>query len=203
MLKAAPGEELPVIASAPSLMERLETSIPALMANLTRAVRQPELAAGRRQPQCAALDAGRSGGVDADAGRALVDDRCRAGQRGDAPWRTPPASAPSCRNWCSASIKPPTRSSAWHRRVGCQRQRARHARQRPRHARCGAQHARRLARRGRAVHRRALPEVRELVAELRGLAATMHRVVDEVERNPGVLLQGAGPPNVDRANDHA
>jgi ABC-type transporter Mla subunit MlaD len=36
----------------------------------------------------------------------------------------------------------------------------------------------------------ALPEARELVAELRGLAATMHRVVDEVERNPGVLLQG-------------
>jgi len=36
----------------------------------------------------------------------------------------------------------------------------------------------------------ALPETRELVAELRGLTATMRRVADEVERNPGVLVQG-------------
>ncbi|HET7528399.1 MAG TPA: hypothetical protein VFK10_20845, partial [Burkholderiaceae bacterium] len=39
----------------------------------------------------------------------------------------------------------------------------------------------------------ALPETRELVAELRGLTATMRRVVDEVERNPGVLVQGRPP----------
>jgi phospholipid/cholesterol/gamma-HCH transport system substrate-binding protein len=38
-----------------------------------------------------------------------------------------------------------------------------------------------------------LPEARELVVELRGLTATMHRVVEEVERNPSVLLQGQRP----------
>jgi phospholipid/cholesterol/gamma-HCH transport system substrate-binding protein len=37
-LQAAPGQEVPVIASRPSLMERLETATPVLMANLSRAV---------------------------------------------------------------------------------------------------------------------------------------------------------------------
>lgn len=38
-----------------------------------------------------------------------------------------------------------------------------------------------------------LPEVRDLVAELRALTATLQRTVDEIERNPGVLLQGRAP----------
>ena len=39
----------------------------------------------------------------------------------------------------------------------------------------------------------ALPEARDLVAELRGMTASMRRVVDELERNPGVLLQKRAP----------
>ena len=39
-----------------------------------------------------------------------------------------------------------------------------------------------------------LPEVHALVAELRALTATLRRVGDEVERNPGVLLRGRPAP---------
>jgi len=38
-----------------------------------------------------------------------------------------------------------------------------------------------------------LPEARALVAELRALTATLQRTVGEIERNPGVLLQGRAP----------
>ena len=39
-----------------------------------------------------------------------------------------------------------------------------------------------------------LPEVRTLVADLRTLTAALQRTVGEIERNPGVLLQGRAPP---------
>ena len=39
----------------------------------------------------------------------------------------------------------------------------------------------------------ALPEARELIGELRELAGSMRRTVEEVERNPGVLVQGRRP----------
>ncbi len=39
-----------------------------------------------------------------------------------------------------------------------------------------------------------LPEIHALVAELRALTATLRRVGDEVERNPGVLLRGRPAP---------
>ncbi len=39
-----------------------------------------------------------------------------------------------------------------------------------------------------------LPEVRELVAELRAATATLQRAVENVERNPGLLLAPAPRP---------
>ncbi len=38
-----------------------------------------------------------------------------------------------------------------------------------------------------------LPEIRALVSELRTLTATLRRVAEDVDRNPGVLVQGRAP----------
>ena len=142
----SPGEPYPVIASAPSLMSRLETARPCcsrtsnrvsdnLNALLDEENRRAVKATLADLAQLSRTLAARSATIDAT----LASTARR--------WTRPPArptrrrrSPPNCRSSCSGSSARPTRSSAWRAKV----------------AGAGASargHARRLARRPRAIHR--------------------------------------------------
>ena len=192
-LRAAPGRDVPVIASGPSLMERVEMAAPALMANLSRAVESLNLLLDENNRSAlrstlrdlAVLTqamASRSSRIDA----ALV------------------SSARAAENAARVSAQLPELLQRFDRTALALERMATDVSDASATARSTLDSARGtldVARDTLDGSRAdiaeftgsALPAARELLAELRGLAGTMHRVVGEVERNPGVLLQGRGP----------
>lgn len=192
-LRASAEQEVPVIGSAPSLMERLETAAPVLMANMTRTV--DSLNATLDETNRAALRstladlavltqtlAKRSSAIDATLASTAVtmDHAARFSaqlpqmvQRFD---RSAEALERMATDVAGASAS------------------ARHTLDSARGALDSARSTLDGSRADVAQFTgTALPETRELVLELRGLTATMHRVIDEVERNPAVLVQGRRP----------
>jgi phospholipid/cholesterol/gamma-HCH transport system substrate-binding protein len=179
-LTAKPGEAYPVIQSGRSLMDRLESSLPALLSGLNRVADNLNAlldADNRRAVKSTLADlerltrtlAARSQTIDAgiaDAARTL-------------------------RNTARASAELPELV----RRV----ERSADALDRMSGAVAGAgRSASGVLDSTRPDLQRftgeTLPEVRELVTELRELTATMQRAVDKVERNPSVLLYGRPLP---------
>jgi phospholipid/cholesterol/gamma-HCH transport system substrate-binding protein len=189
-LRAEPGQDVPVIASGPSFMGRLETATPVLLANLARVTDNlnATLDESNRQALHATLAdlavlthalAARSSTIDAALASTLrtADNAARAS-----------AELPQMVQRFSRTADALERMAADVSAASAS------ARDTLDGARGTLDSARSTLDSSRADVAQftgtALPEARELVAELRGLAATMHRVVDEVERNPGVLLQG-------------
>ena len=192
-LQAAAGQPLPVIPSAPSLMGRLETSVPVLMANLSRAVENLNgaLDAGNRKALSATLAdlatlsrtlAGRAATIDA----ALADAAKTAQQTARFSAQLPQLVARFDRtaDALARMADDVTETSAGARRTLAD-------------AGTTFDSARRTIETSRADVAQftggTLPEARELVVELRDLTATMHRVADEIEHNPALLLQGRAP----------
>ncbi|MCC7325527.1 MAG: MCE family protein [Burkholderiales bacterium] len=185
-LRARPDEEYPVIASAPSFMNRLETLVPALLANLTRVSESANalLDDDNRRTVHATLTeleilarnlAASSTNVDrtlASAARAM-DSTARAMDN-----------ATRVAGQLPQLVQRVERSADAFDRMAAQL------------AGAGAS-----ARRGidsvssdvGQFTNETLPEVRALVTELRALTTTLRRVGDEVERNPSVLLHGRPP----------
>jgi phospholipid/cholesterol/gamma-HCH transport system substrate-binding protein len=193
VLRAAPGQEAPVIASGPSLIESLESAAPVLMANLARAVDNLNSVldeTNRRALRSTLADlatltqtlAKRSSAIDATlvgAGRTMETTARVSAQLPQLVQRferTADALERMATDVSDASAS---------------------ARSTLDSARGTLDSARSTLDGSRADVAQftgtALPETSELVTELRGLTATMHRVIDEVERNPGVLLQGRRP----------
>jgi len=182
-LRAKPGEAHPVIASAPSLMYRLETAIPVLLANLNRA--SDNLNAllddeNRRAVKATLADlaqlsrtlAARSATIDATLASTA---------------RTMDAAARTTGKAAAVAAELPQLVQRIERTAAAFERMATEV------AGAGA------SARGAVDGTRAelaqftgstLPEVRALVDELRGLTATLRRVGDTVERNPSVLLYG-------------
>ena len=182
-LRAKPGEAHPVIASAPSLMYRLETAIPVLLANLNRA--SDNLNAllddeNRRAVKATLADlaqlsrtlAARSATIDATLASTA---------------RTMDAAARTTGKAAAVAAELPQLVQRIERTAAAFERMATEV------AGAGA------SARGAVDGTRAelaqftgstLPEVRALVDELRGLTATLRRVGDTVDRNPSVLLYG-------------
>ena len=192
-LQAAAGQEVPVIASGPSLIERLETAAPVLMANLARSV--DNLNAVLDEPNRHALRstlndlsilahtlAGRSAAIDATLANSA---------------RTMEQTARFSAQLPQMVQRFDRAADALERMATDVSQASAGARDTLTSAQGALDSARSTLDGSRADVAQftgtALPEARELVAELRGLTATMHRVVDEVERYPGALLQGPRP----------
>jgi phospholipid/cholesterol/gamma-HCH transport system substrate-binding protein len=190
VLKAGPGQDVPVITSGPSFMGRLETATPVLLANLARVTDNLNATFddGNRQALRATLAdlavlthtlAARSSTIDAALASAArtMDNTARASAELSQVVQRFERTATALERMASDVSA-----------VGVSARGALDS------ARGTLDSARSTLDGSRADVAQftgtALPETRELVAELRGLAATMHRVVDEVERNPGVLLQG-------------
>jgi len=179
-LVAKPGEAYPVIQSGPSLMGRLETSVPVLLAGLTRA--SDNVSAMLDEDNQRALKrilvdlgqlsrtlAARSATIDAglaEAARAAKDGARVAGQ------------LPQLVQRVERSADAFDRMARELGGAGTSASRAVDA------TRADLQQ----------FTAETLPEMRELVVELRELTATLQRAADRVERNPGALLQGQPAP---------
>jgi phospholipid/cholesterol/gamma-HCH transport system substrate-binding protein len=193
MLQAAPGQEVPVIASGPSLMERLETATPVLMANLSRAVDNMN----------AVLDETNRNALRSTLADLAVLTQTLA-KRSSAIDATLANTARTMDHAARFSEQLPLMVQRFERTADALERMASDVSSAGASARSTLDSARGTLDIARSTldgsradvaqfTGTALPETRELVAELRGLTATMHRVVDEVERNPGVLLQGRRP----------
>jgi phospholipid/cholesterol/gamma-HCH transport system substrate-binding protein len=189
-LQAAPGQPVPIIASRPSLLGRLETATPVLMASLARI--GDNLNEVLDEPNRRAL---RSTLADLAT---LTQTLARRASTIDAALIS---SARTMDNAARVSAQLPQLVQRFERSADALERMASDVSQ----ASAGARNTLDSARgaldsaRGTLDGSRAdvaqftattLPEARELLVELRGLTATMGRVADEVERNPGVLLQG-------------
>ena len=179
-LVAKPGEAYPVIQSGTSLMGRLETSVPVLLAGLTRA--SDNVSAMLDEDNQRALKrilvdlgqlsrtlAARSATIDAglaEAARAAKDGARVAGQ------------LPQLVQRVERSADAFDRMARELGGAGTSASRAVDA------TRADLQQ----------FTAETLPEMRELVVELRELTATLQRAADRVERNPGALLQGQPAP---------
>jgi phospholipid/cholesterol/gamma-HCH transport system substrate-binding protein len=189
-LTAEPGHDLPVIASGPSFMGRLETATPVLLANLARMTDNLNATLdedNRRALHATLADlavltqtlAARSATIDAGLASAarMTDNVARAS-----------AKLPEVMQRFERS------AAALERMANDVSGTSTSAREALDSARATLDSARSALDGSRSDVAQftgtALPEARELVAELRAMVVTMHRVVDEVERNPGVLLQG-------------
>jgi phospholipid/cholesterol/gamma-HCH transport system substrate-binding protein len=192
-LRAAPGQGVPVIVSGPSLMDRMETSVPALMANLSRALDSLN----------ALLDENNRTSVRSTLAdlAVLTQTLARGSSAIDAALAS---SARTMESTARASARLPELVQRFDRTANALERMAIDVSEASASARSTLDSARGTFDAARSTlddsradvagfTGSALPEARELVAELRGLAATMHRVVDEVERNPAVLLQGRAP----------
>ncbi len=185
-LLARPGAPYPVIASAPSLIEHLETATPVLLANFARmtdnlnaVLDEPNRrAVGATLANLAILTqtlAARSTAIDATLGNAArtMDRTARA----------------------SADL--PRLVRRFDRAADALEQMAEEVVDASHSVRGTFDSARQTLDGSRddltQFTGTTLPEVREMVTELRGLTATMRRVGEEVERNPGVLLQRPRP----------
>jgi phospholipid/cholesterol/gamma-HCH transport system substrate-binding protein len=193
VLRAAPGQSVPVIASGPSLMERLETGTPVLMANFSRAVDNLNslLDEGNRKALRSTL---------ADLA-VLMQTLAKRSSTIDA---TLASAARTTDSTAHVSAQLPQLVQRFERTADALERMATDVSDASASARSTLDSARGTLDSARSTldGSRAdvaqftgavLPETRELVAELRGLTATMRRVVDEVERNPGVLVQGRSP----------
>jgi phospholipid/cholesterol/gamma-HCH transport system substrate-binding protein len=192
-LQAAPGQDVPVIASRPSLIERLETATPVLLASLTRVGDNLNALldeTNRRSVRSTLADLA-----------VLTQTLARRSSSIDA---TLVGAARTMDHTARASAQLPQLVQRFERAADALERMASDVSE----ASAGVSGTLASARgtldstRSTLDGSRAdvaqftgttLPETRELVAELRGLTATMHRVVDELERNPAVLLQGRRP----------
>jgi phospholipid/cholesterol/gamma-HCH transport system substrate-binding protein len=189
-LQAAPGQDVPVIASRPSLMERLETAAPVLLASFARVGENLNALLDETNRQAL-----RSTLADLAV---LTQTLARRSSSIDA---TLVGAARTMDHTARASAQLPQLVQRFERTADALERMASDVSE----ASAGVNGTLASARgtldsaRSTLDGSRAdvaqftgttLPETRELVAELRGLTATMHRVVDELERNPAVLLQG-------------
>ena len=173
------GEAYPVIASAPSLMNRLETSIPALLANLNR--------------------------VSDSVNSLLDDDNRRALKTTLADLSLLSRTLAARSTTIDATLASTARTMESAARVAADLPRLAQRVERTADAfdrMAGEIAGAGASARGTLEGSRAdlaqftgatLPELRELVAELRGLTATLRRAGDAVERNPSLLLYGRQP----------
>jgi phospholipid/cholesterol/gamma-HCH transport system substrate-binding protein len=182
-LQAKPGAPYPVIASAPSLMNRLEASIPAVLANLNlvsdnvNALLDDE---NRRAVKATLADLSQLSRTL--AARSATIDRTLASTA-----RTMDAAARTTDKAVAIADQLPQLIQRIERTTIAFERMANEV--------AGAG----TSARGTLDGTRAdlaqftgstLPEVRALVDELRGLTTTLRRVGDTVERNPAVLLHG-------------
>jgi len=192
-LVARPGEPYPVIASAPSLMSRLETALPVLLVNLGRVADNVNTLLdeeNRRAVRETLADLGtlsrtlaqRSATIDATLASAArtVDNAARA-----------TADLPRLVARAERTVDALERMAT---EVGSAGTSARGAFDSAR----GAADAARSTLDGTGADLvqftgTTLAEVRDLVTDLRTLTATLKRVGDAVERNPGLLLTGRPP----------
>jgi len=185
-LSARPGEPYPVIASVPSLIERLETATPVLLANLARTTDSLN----------ALLDEPNRRAVGATLANLAVLTRTLA-ERSSAIDATLGNAARTMDNAARVTAELPLLVQRFERTADALERMAGEVGGAGASARGTLDSARSTLEGSRAdltqFTSMTLPEIRELVAELRGLTATMRRVVEEVERNPGVLLQGPRP----------
>ncbi|MFO1324663.1 MAG: MlaD family protein [Burkholderiales bacterium] len=175
-LKAKPGDEYPVIASGTSLMRRLESSVPALLASLART--SDSLGGAMDEQNQRALKqtladlqvvthalAARTKTIDAALADAAQTMRNAQQLTGELP----------------QLVRRVERSADAFDRMTTQLGAA------------GTSASGMLDASRPEIQQftgGTLPEVRELVAELRALTATLQRTADKVERNPNVLLLG-------------
>jgi len=191
-LRAEPGQDVPVITSGPSLLDRLETATPVLMANLARAVDNLN----------SLLDEANRGALRSTLSDLAVLTQTLA-KRSSTIDAALAGSARTMENTARVSAQLPPLVQHFDRTAAALERMATDVSDASASARSTLDSARGTLDAARSTldgsradvaqfTGSALPEARQLVAELRSLAATMHRVVDEVERNPGVLLQGRG-----------
>ncbi len=178
-LRAQPGQEYPVIKSTPSLMTGLETSVPALLADLERVTNNLNALTSednRKAVKGTLADlevlsrtlAARSATIDAG-----LSDAARTMQ-----------------NTARFTAQLPSLVQRLERSADAFDQMANKL------ASAGASATDTLEGSRAEVQQftsETLPEVHQLVAELRGLTATLQHVGDEVERNPAILLAGRPP----------
>jgi phospholipid/cholesterol/gamma-HCH transport system substrate-binding protein len=190
-LQAAPGERAPVIRTGPSLMRRLDTAGTTLLADLdestrrindlldqdTRTTLRAMVADLRQVTQALARHA-----ADLEAVMAGTAEMARNGARasGDLPGLVERAEQTVTAVERMAEAMAQAGSSAGRALDGVQA------------AAAGTSSA------VQRLEGEAMPELGRLVGELRALTASMGRVSRELERNPGLLLQGraaapAGP----------
>jgi phospholipid/cholesterol/gamma-HCH transport system substrate-binding protein len=189
-LQAVAGQPVPVIASRPSLLDRLETATPVLVASLARI--GDNLNEVLDEPNRRAL---RSTLAD------LATLTHTLAKRASTIDTTLVSTARTMDNAARVSAQLPQLVQRFERSADALERMASDVSQAGVSARSTLDSARVTldSARGTLDGSRAelaqftgtaLPEARELLVELRGLTATMNRVADEVERNPGVLLQG-------------
>jgi phospholipid/cholesterol/gamma-HCH transport system substrate-binding protein len=178
-LQAKAGEDYPVIASAPSLFSSLETSVPALLANLSR--------------------------VSDNVNALLDEDNRRAIKHTLADLELLSRTLAARTSTIDATLASTARTMENAARVTAQlpalvqrveRTADAFERMTGQVAAAGASTQRTMdttREEMRQITGQAVPEVRELVGELRALTTTLRRVGEEVERNPSVLLQGRRP----------
>jgi phospholipid/cholesterol/gamma-HCH transport system substrate-binding protein len=185
-LRALPGQPYPVIASAPSLFERLEIGTPVLLANLARTTDNLN----------ALLDEPNRRALAATLANLAVLTRTLA-ERSSAIDATLGNAARTLDNAARVTAELPPLVQRFERTADALERMAGEVAAAGTSARGTIDSARSTLDGSRADLTQftgtTLPEVREMVGELRALTATMRRVVEDVERNPGVLLQGPRP----------
>ena len=185
-LVAKPGQRYPVIASEPSFMKRLETALPILLASLGRVGDNVNALLdedNRRALKATLADlavlsrtlAGRAKTIDATlASTARTMDHAAKLT----------AELPQLVQRAERAAEALDRMASEMGRAGTSARGTFDSA----HAALDSAHA------GiDDVTGATLPEIRALVAELRTLTATLRRVADDVDRNPGVLVQGRAP----------
>lgn len=179
-LAALPGEDYPVIRADPSLMVRLDAAVTALLTNLNRSAEQFNalLDDANRRAFTEALAnlnavsrtlAGRSAEIDsgmANASKAM-ENAARLS-----------AELPRLVERIRGTAGELDRMAGEVSRAGAS------VKSTVEDARAG----------GRQIAGETMPEARALLAELRELTASLRRFSDQIERNPGVLLQGRAAP---------
>jgi len=182
MLRAGPDQSVPVIASGPSLIGRLETSAPELMAKLSHAVDNLN----------SVLDEGNRIALRSTLADLAVVTQTLA-KRSSTIDATLTGAARTTARMADFSAQLPQLMQRFERTAAALERMASDVSSASDSARSTLDSARSALDGSRGDVAQftgvALPETGELVTELRGLTAAMRRVVDEVERNPGVLLQ--------------
>jgi phospholipid/cholesterol/gamma-HCH transport system substrate-binding protein len=185
-LQARPGEPHPVITSAPSLIGHIESATPVLLANFGRMTDNLN----------ALLDEPNRRAVSETLANLAVLSRTLA-ERSAALDATLGSAARTMDNAARVTAELPLLIQRFDRTADALERMAGEVAGAGSSARGTLDSARSTLDGSRADVTQftgtTLPEVRELVAELRGLTATMRRVVEDVERNPGLLLQGPRP----------